>query len=115
MAVALLGIGEDGDAWESQCCVFPRVKACSMHSTRSAYNVTAALVMPPSRLETTTCQCIHWGILLGNRRDRLPDPETPGRLSKHCAKGKKARQEKAVQWQSHLPRDSGNDTTTETT
>lgn len=40
---------------------------------RSAYNVTAALVMPPSRLETTTCQCIHVReYYSATRRDRLP-------------------------------------------
>lgn len=93
--MALLGIGEDGNAWESQCCVFPRV-TCSISHSHTKICIQRHCSSGHATLQTGNNHMSVYpreGILLGNEKGQTADPETPGRLSKHCAKGKKARQE----------------------
>ena len=68
--------------------VFPRMACSTLHSYTKICTQRHCS-SGHATLQTVNNQMLMYpreGILLGNEKEQTADPETPGRLSKHCAK-----------------------------
>lgn len=113
--MALLGIGEDGNAWESQCCVFPRVTCSISHShtkiciQRHCSSGHATLQTGNNHVSVST-----WGNTTRQREGTDCRPWNVRKTFKALCKVQKSQTRRAAYRVIPFTWDSGNDMTTET-